>query len=283
MICGGCQSAENQIKKGWYKRRSDNRRIQRYRCKTCGRGYSSATSQPEYRQKKRQVNSLLERLLSSTISQRRAALILNISAHTVAKKMRFLAEQSHQKFQDFWAQHQGVAEWQFDELQTIEHTKLKPLSIAVAVDTKTRKIMGFSVSRMPATGHLAAISRVKYGWRKDERRKGLQSLLEQVKSVSTSTALIRSDQCQFYEPAIRRAFRNARYEQFKGEKAISYGHGELKKGRDPLFSINHTLAMLRANINRLVRRSWCTTKDPARLWDHLMIYAHFHNTTLTPA
>ena len=58
-------------------------------------------------------------------------------------------------------------------------------------------------------------------------------------------------------------------EHSKGEKAAITGQGELKKKqRDPLFSINHTLAMLRANINRLVRRTWCTTK----------IYMDVHNT-----
>ena len=48
--------------------------------------------------------------------------------------------------------------------------------------------------------------------------------------------------------------------------------GELKKrGKDPLFYINHTLAMLRANVNRLIRKTWCTTKDPAQLIYHLAI------------
>ena len=48
---------------------------------------------------------------------------------------------------------------QCDELQTIEHTKLKPLAVAVAVSKTERKILGFQVSSMPATGHLAKISR----------------------------------------------------------------------------------------------------------------------------
>jgi hypothetical protein len=59
------------------------------------------------------------------------------------------------------------------------------------------------------------------------------------------------------------------------------GQGELKKTtHDPLFAINHTLAMLRANINRLIRRTWCTTKKPERLIDHLWIYIRYHNTLI---
>ncbi|MCT4641319.1 MAG: hypothetical protein N4A33_03410, partial [Bacteriovoracaceae bacterium] len=56
------------------------------------------------------------------------------------------------------------------------------------------------------------------------------------------------------------------------------GQGELKRVYfDPLFKINHTLAMLRANINRLMRRTWCTTKDPIRLSDHLELFIYYYN------
>ena len=59
------------------------------------------------------------------------------------------------------------------------------------------------------------------------------------------------------------------------------GQGELKKiGKDPLFSLNHTAAMLRANINRLFRRTWRTTKKPERLADHIALYVWYHNSEL---
>ena len=90
-----------------------------------------------------------------------------------------------------------------------------------------------------------------------------------------------SDECTFYGPAVQRYFPQAVYHQFKGEKSSVAGQGELKKTvMDPLFSINHTFAMLRANINRLVRKTWCTTKKISRLIDHLTIYAYVHNTML---
>ncbi|MGZ3656152.1 MAG: hypothetical protein ACXWR1_04035, partial [Bdellovibrionota bacterium] len=57
--------------------------------------------------------------------------------------------------------------------------------------------------------------------------------------------------------------------------------GELKEGRyDPLFSINHTCAMFRANVNRLIRKTWCTTKSQERLRSHLILYANAHNNRL---
>jgi hypothetical protein len=58
---------------------------------------------------------------------------------------------------------------QFDELETIEHTKLKPLSLAVAVEKDTRRILGVVVARMPAKVKIAKSSRKKYGPRADTR------------------------------------------------------------------------------------------------------------------
>jgi len=61
------------------------------------------------------------------------------------------------------------------------------------------------------------------------------------------------------------------------------GQGELKRiGFDPLFNINHTLAMMRDNIKRLTRRTWCTTKVANSLDDVIAIYQHYHNSTLIP-
>jgi hypothetical protein len=59
------------------------------------------------------------------------------------------------------------------------------------------------------------------------------------------------------------------------------GQGELKAGGfDPLFSLNHSFAMARANMNRLFRRSWCTNKLPQRLALHFAMYALYHNLIL---
>jgi len=53
-----------------------------------------------------------------------------------------------------------------------------------------------------------------------------------------------------------------------------------KVGIDPLFGINHTLAMLRANISRLVRKTWCTTKKINQLANQLAIYIDYLNRVL---
>ena len=270
-------------KDGFYFRKSDSRKIQRYCCLLCGKNFSKATFSPCYRQKKRRVNDILFKLLSSGVSMRRAAILLNIHRNTVKKKMDFLAEKAEIKHHQFLLklENQPVEHLQIDDLITTEHTKLKPLSISVAVDAKRRFILSAEVSTIPSFGLLSEKSKRKYGNRPNEHKAGLSKLFFKIKNVINKKAIIKSDEHQNYPEFIRRFFPDSTYQRYKGSRGAIVGQGELKKiKRDPLFMINHTCAMLRANINRLFRRTWCTTKDPNMLQKHLNIYIDFHNTVL---
>ena len=271
------------MKNGSFRRVSDGRILKRYRCKSCGKSFSQATFDPAYYQKKRQVNYPLMMCLSSAVSMRRVALLLSLDRKTVARKLIYMAQQCRIKRLQSRDALSTIDAIQFDELQTIEHTKCKPVSVAMVVSEKSRKIVGFDVAIMPATGHLAALSRKKYGKRPDHRYRTMNRVFEELSRWLPKDIHIRSDQCRFYQSVVSRHFPQARYQQVKGKKSCVYGQGELKRGaRDPLFYINHSLAMLRANINRLVRKSWCTTKKIPRLLDHLELYAWVHNARLTP-
>ncbi|RME16932.1 MAG: transposase, partial [Bdellovibrio sp.] len=82
-------------------------------------------------------------------------------------------------------------------------------------------------------------------------------------------------------PSVRAFFPKATHIQLKGQRGAITGQGELKKTAfDPLFSLNHTCAMFRANVNRLFRKTWCTTKKLQPLIDHLEIYMWYHNKVL---
>jgi len=166
-------------------------------------------------------------------------------------------------------------------METFEHTKMKPLSIALAVEEKTRLIIDFKVSAMRAKGLLAERSRKKYGIRKDERKKNLNLLLSRLKLLSPNPVMIKSDMNPHYLNPVRKIFPKSFHQTFKGKRGCIVGQGELKSGGfDPLFSFNHTAAMLRANINRLARRTWSTTKKSECLSYHIAIYVFYHNLRL---
>lgn len=279
-----CKNQENQSKRfGYYRRKSDSKIIQRYYCKNCKKSYSAAQNDPAYHHNKRRINYPLKKLLAFCVSQRRAALILSVSRKTIARKLIYLGSYCKDIQAEFLKEYEAkVHHFQFDELITSEHTKCKPLGVAVAVSVEDRKILGFEVSSMPAAGHLSKISRKKYGQRPDNRKKGLNNLFKKISKSISKNVKIQSDAHPNYFPLVQKHFPDAIYQQSMGEKATITGQGELKKNaRDPLFCINHTLAMLRANVNRLVRKTWCTTKNPVRLADHLAIYVSVHNKILT--
>lgn len=259
--------------------------MRRFECLRCLRSFSESTSEPECWQKKRFLNEPIRVLLCSGISQRRLSLIFGLSRETVVRKFLFLSQRAALE-QVTWLEARKRAgllfeELQFDEMETFEHTKCKPLSIPLLVEANTRRILGFRVAQMPAKGPLTQISLRKYGPREDHRSQAALSLFESFQGLLCAQARIDTDEKPAYPSWIKKFFPQARHRTFKGRRAAVVGQGELKKiGRDPLFSLNHTAAMFRANVNRLVRKTWCTTKRPDRLLAHLSLYAQFHNQTL---
>ncbi|MFY7992073.1 MAG: hypothetical protein ACOVP4_02185 [Bacteriovoracaceae bacterium] len=280
-----CAAPNLVIKDGYYKRLDDAKKIQRYRCKSCGLRFSAAVFSSFYRQKKRRINSPLLKLLCSGVSLRRSALLLNVSKNTVSRKLPLLAKRARQINQrKLLLNKSKISCIQLDDLITKENSKLRPLSVSVAVDEKRRSILAVEVSQIPAFGHLAKLGRKKYGYRQDRHAEGLERLFQTISHYEIDHKLkIKSDEHGRYPKVINKFFPWASHERFKSERAHIAGQGELKKVQfDPLFAINHTCAILRANINRLIRRTWCTTKDPARLQDHLDLFVNYYNHELLP-
>ena len=169
----------------------------------------------------------------------------------------------------------------FDEMESFERSKCLPVSIALVVDPKSRIILGAKVASMPAKGLLAAISREKYGPREDERPQVADALLSEISSALQKKVTILSDQNPKYPGWIKKNLPLANHETVKGRRGCGVGQGELKRGGyDPLFGLNHTAAMIRANVNRLFRKTWCTSKRRDRLEAHLELYIKYHNTEL---
>lgn len=280
--CPNPQCHSLQFRKyGSYYRPSDGKWVKRWRCNRCKLHFSSATFQKPYRQHKRRANPQVYQLLSSGVSLRRIALLLNLHRTTVARKLAFLARVSLERQHRFQHALPKVRQVQFDDLITLEHTKCKPLAISLAVEAPSRKILGFEVSRIPASGPLAEISRRKYGPRPNERPRGLRNLLAKIHGVLEEGVSFSSDEDPLYAALVRRQYPDAPHHRYPGGRGCVTGQGELKKLRfDPLFALNHTCAMLRANINRLFRRTWCTTKKKECLEQHLAVYMDFHNRIL---
>ena len=277
-----CASPESVIRFGTFRRKEDSKIIQRFRCKSCGLRFSSATFSDAYRQKKRRVNTPLLRLLASGVSMRRSAVLLGVNRKTIERKLPFLAVRCRRLNQQHLENLKGrVHNIQLDDLITKENSKLKPLSVTIAVDENRRTILALEVSQIPAFGHLSKSALKKYGKRKDEHFEGLTRLFQTITPIVSPEVQVKSDEHQRYPGFISAYLPKAKHLTFPSQRGCIVGQGELKKVHfDPLFIINHTCAILRANVNRLIRKTWCTTKDPKKLKDHLDVFIYFYNQRL---
>lgn len=212
-------------------------------------------------------------------TQRRTAKLLNCSKTTVERKFLWLS--IHYKSSPVTTGDCSL-HLQIDELETIEHTKLKPVTIPICVSANYQ-ILGVAVGKLRAKGHLSAISFKKYGFREDQREKAITELLTNLqKNLSRPPITITTDALPIYKTLIKKYFPDTKHivvvskDLVKKKRELIYT-AERKKIFDPLFAINQRCAMLRADIRRLTRRSWCTTKKLANLQKHLQLYQIYNN------
>lgn len=267
--------------KSRFYRVSDGQWVSRFWCVACKKSFSQATFHPCYWQKKRHKNNSIKKLLAAGVSQRETARFLNVNFKTVVRKFLFIGERAEKDLLKHNKKKAKAIEVEFDDLETFEHSKCKPLSVTLMVEYKTRRILDFEVSQMPAKGRLSKRAQKKYGFRKDYRSQGREKLFLRAKELIHPQAILRSDSNPHYPPDVKKHFPLATHETVLGGRGAITGQGELKKLKwDPIFSLNHTCAMHRANINRLFRKTWCTTKKRERLKAHVAIYALSHNRRL---
>lgn len=252
-------------KKGYFKTKYNHQPVPRYQCKECKKFFSTHTFKSTYRQRKPHLNKKVFDLLCSGVTLRRTAKILGISKDTAMVKMAFLAEQAHKAHKKALQSEELKTSYvQFDEMETFEHTKLKPISIAIAVRAKTGQIIDAEVATMNAKGHLASASRQIYGLRVDTRKDACKSVIETVKCIARDEITIASDSKRAYPNIIREVIPHAAIKQCKGRT-------------EELFRLNHAAAKIRADLARMARKTWCTTKKMERLQDHLLLYIAWNN------
>lgn len=262
------------IKKGFYYVRRLNRKFRKYQCKNCGRYFSSRTFKPDYRHKKMDLNPIFARLLVEGNSLRGISRILGLTYNNTYKKFLWfkkLVTIEKQKLR------YSAEELQFDELESIQHTKCKPLSLVLVVNEK-HQLLTAKVAEIPAKGRLAEISRRKYGLRKNERESKIREAFAETSAyLDRPPKMIKSDAHPVYRKLVTEYFPQIQYEQHsrkpKKDKLRERLHEKLHKKRfDPLFAINHKCALLRDRTKKLARRNWCTPKKVENLQLHLDIF-----------
>lgn len=270
--CPHCLSTHIQ-KKSYYFVKHSRSKLRRYFCVACNKSFSNQTSSPTYKQHKPQLNLKLFHLLTDGVSARAASRILGCTKNTVDRKFLWLGQFAESLLKQNTPTPANT--WMFDEMESIEHTKLKPLTIPLCVDSKYQ-ILAISSAKIPAKGKLASISQSKYGPRPSHRADNVNELLLQLAKLPHPQNII-TDGSALYKKLIRKYFPTTSHLIVNSQKLLKLKREKIyskdyKLITDPMFPLNQRCAKLRNDIRRLTRRSWCTTKKLENLILHLNLY-----------
>jgi hypothetical protein len=246
----------------------------------CKKGFSSHTFYCTYRQKKPFLNESIFQLYTSATTQRRLAKVLGVNLKTIVRKFLFLAQNAELLHLEKLSQQEfDVTHCQFDEMLSFEHTRLKPLSIALSVQKKDSKLVAIEVAQSHYQGVLSSIALRKYGLRPDQsheaRRKVLLTLQSQIKESCT----LISDAKPVYRTEVANYVPGAKLEQVKnrGGRLQRLLKAKRRNFQDPLFELNLVAAKIRHDLSRMARKVWVTTKRQDRLQKHLMLFLASQN------
>ncbi len=214
---------------------------------------------------------------------RQAARILECSRDTVNRLHRRMGRICREYHQIQLLENRGKVEgtFQLDELETFEtHRLVRPVTVPVLIERSSYFVLHIEVAPMGPRGRLnpAAQKRKEadeelYGKRKNGSRRAVKRSFELLREMLPEDKLLnlQTDRKSTYRSLSRQIFpgRVGSHVRESSRRRRDY--------RNVLFPINHTLAMMRDGISRLVRRSWGASKLRARLQDHMAIWMAYRN------
>jgi transposase-like protein len=270
--------------RGTYRRSCDGRTVQRFLCRECGRSFSIQTFRLDYRLKKPGLHLSLFQLFISKVTHRQSARILGCSRKTVAHRLELLGRHCRdlQAKQFSRAVERGgiSGTFQLDEQETYEHSgKLSPVTIPVLIERHSYFVLYTEAVALPCRGALSPkdnerkLQREKiFGRRKSGSSAAVTRSFQVLSKVHApgGTIHVQTDRKKSYCKALERTIGvRLLHERFSSKLPRNYSN--------PLFAINHTLAMMRDGISRLVRRTWAASKLRGRLARHIWIWIAWRN------
>lgn len=265
LMCPKC-FCEDYSKKGWLKNKKENKKIRQYQCKSCKARFSVNSIKDTKWQKKPDLNEKIMVLYCEGNTLRGIARILQVGYHTVVRKWRFMAGKVRVKHLTTLEFGEIVTKYiQFDEMETFEHTRKKPLGIEVSIRPKNGQILSAKVCRIPIKALTIAKSEaVKYN-KKTDRKEAFYKMIAETKQCLDEGYSVLS--CDGNRESIRMA-------KIMCPKSLIETHVNDYAG---MWRLNHTFAKLRHHLSRLKRKTWATTKAKEFLQMHLDLFIAYQN------
>lgn len=264
-------------KDGFHYPTSDKKEpIQRFRCRACGKRFHGTYGKLTYRQKKPSINAKFMKIYNSGVSLRRTAFLLGVNRKTLANRILTHGRHSRMKHEKrmkgtnyFWG-----TRFSFDEMESKIGSKYYPVSIAIAVNEDTGRIVDIQVARMPLKGRVLEIARKRgedLPRQIDDRDIARVNVLSAISSVAAGQIDIVTDKHPAYGPLISQVHKKAIH--ISGKR-----HDEGAHDNDPMFWLNHVCARIRADLGRMGRRSWCFSRSIDALQGQLDMFMEFFNS-----
>ena len=263
-------------RRGHFRRRCDGRRVPRFTCLACRRGFSSQTFRLDWRLKRPRLLVPLFLHRVSKVTHRQSARTLPCSRSTEERHFRLLSAHCrafHRARLAEAAALGGLGErFLLDELETYERARLnRPVTVPVLIEGRSGFVIDARAGAMaprPSARPLSPLERQ----RKSESVKVVRRALRELWEFAPKGEPVRlqTDQKASYARLARGIF-GARCEHRRTPST------RRRDGSNPLATINHTLARMRDGISRLVRETWAAAKLRRCLTGHLSIWICYRN------
>ena len=261
MKCPSCKS-ENIGKKGFQK--TNKGKTQVYRCKDCNRRFTRRSHSINHRKRKQHLREKITKLYCEKMSLSGIARALNIHRNTVVKYFRENAELARKANKKRLGNDLLTSYVQFDQLETYEHTKRKPVGIQISIRPKTNEVISAKAGYIPLRA--LSVSKAYSSYWNLKANKSLHAqnmILETKKALKKSGATLSCDR-------ERGALKIAK--DFCLEDHIKITPTEKRNKK-----IDMVFRRIRNDISRLNRRTICTTKEVSQLQNHLDLWIDYHN------
>jgi transposase-like protein len=271
-------------RRGHFTRLCDGRSVQRFQCKACKRTFSSQTFRVDYRLRRSRLDLPIFLQFTSKVTQRKAAMNLKCDRGMIAHRLELWGRHCQAFHEQLMRERSRREGWQgsflLDELETYEHNRrLKPVTVPVLVHKRSHCVLHVAVGTLPPRKPLSKANQRKLealealeGKRRSESRVKVAECFEALRKVTGSvpSVSVSTDEKHSYAALLRRTF-GSRLEHERTNSKVQRNYW------NPLFVVNHTLAMMRDGLSRLVRRNWGASKKREKLERHLWIWVAWRN------
>lgn len=270
--CPHCSSIKTTYY-GKYKRKRSRQTIQRYKCSLCGHTFSDQTLSKTYKQKRPDLNQKILEGLGSGMGIRKLAMNLRTTKNTVQKKMKFLAEVCETFQNKFMTEWDVKPQFQFDEMESYEHSSHSTLGLPIIVEKKSHFLVGAIAQYKKSRSQYPPL-REKHNLAHSEEINNKEKIIkEQLKLCRamkpTGRIVIDTDKHRSYPKYMKDVFG-------KDGVHVTYNAGdETEKQR--LFPVNNVCGCLRADVAMLRRDTWHGCKYKDMLSNRLKIYTFISN------